>query len=337
MLSSFVFLAMSAPLLSVNQLSVAFQTTRGLLHAVNDVSFSLQEGETLGIVGESGSGKSVTCSAIMGLLPEANARILGGEVIFGGHNLLTWESTLWQRIRGNKMAYIFQDPMTTLNPYLTIGYQIMEPLLIHRNISSKEAKKAAIEAMEEVGISHAASRFNSFPHEFSGGMRQRVVIAMALITRPSLLIADEPTTALDVTVQKQVLDLIKQRQAELGTSIILITHDLGVVARYTDRIQVMYAGRAIESAPAKELINSPRHAYTQALLRSRPQGAAKDKPLLSIPGLPPDLHIVPQGCAFSPRNILGDASRCLTQEVPSFIEITPQHFVQNCPGCVRRI
>ena len=229
---------------------------------------------------------------------------------------------------------IFQDPMTSLNPCMTIGDQVAEPLVIHRGMKWKEARALAVEELARVGIPNPAERAACYPHEFSGGMRQRVMIAMALVTRPQLLIADEPTTALDVTVQKQVLDLLQARQQELGTAIILITHDLGVVKQYAHRIQVMYAGSILESAPAQELIEHPRHAYTRALMASIPSAHAKGCRLQTIPGLPPSLKEPVRGCTFKPRNISGKPELCLTDRVPELIEISPNHWVRNCPGCV---
>lgn len=325
---------MPSPLLQVDRLSVHFHTRSGIVKAVEEVSFSLEAGETLGIVGESGSGKSVSCSSLLGLLPMPPAKIASGTALFGSHDLLTLPDRLLRTLRGNEISYIFQDPMTSLNPFLSIGSQIMEPLIIHRGKSKKEARSLAIDAMEEVGIPLAEERMRAYPHEFSGGMRQRVMIAMALITRPKILIADEPTTALDVTVQKQVLDLIKEQQNKLGTAVILITHDLGIVSENADRIQVMYAGRTVESAPSRELLAHPRHAYTRALIKSIPGTTPKDIPLFSIPGLPPDPSRPICGCAFRPRNTLGNADLCLTDRAPELVELSPGHFVQNCPGCL---
>ncbi len=229
---------------------------------------------------------------------------------------------------------IFQDPMTSLNPCMTIGDQVAEPLIIHRGMRRKDAQKLAIEELERTGIPNAAQRAKSYPHEFSGGMRQRVMIAMALITRPEFLIADEPTTALDVTVQKQVLDLLRTRQRELGTAIILITHDLGVVREYAHRIQVMYAGSAVECAATQELLEHPLHAYTRSLMASIPARHTKGSKLQTIPGLPPTLRQPICGCAFRPRNIIGKPELCLTDSVPDMVEHSPGHFVRNCPGCL---
>lgn len=326
---------MSSPLLRIRNLSIEFHTRAGINYAVNDVNFDLNAGETLGIVGESGSGKSVTCSAIMGLLPEPPARISpNAEAMLDGRNLLRLHEKEKQALRGKRISMIFQDPMTCLNPCMTIGDQVAEPLVLHQGMSWKEARALAVEELARTGIPHANERARSYPHEFSGGMRQRVMIAMALITRPQILIADEPTTALDVTVQKQVLDLLRRRQQELGTAVILITHDLGVVKEYAHRIQVMYAGSIVESAPAAELLAHPRHAYTRALMASIPAHKRKGAPLNTIPGLPPTLREPICGCAFRPRNTIGQAQLCLTDTTPELIEITPQHFVRNCPGCL---
>ncbi len=321
-------------MLSIRNLSASFHTVAGIVRAVRDVSFDLKPGETLGIVGESGSGKSVTCYSMMGLIPMPPGRIESGSAMLGDTDLLHCSEKELRAIRGKRISMIFQDPMTSLNPYLTIGEQVAEPLIIHEGASKKEAKAKALEQLALVGIPDPEQRYDSYPHQFSGGMRQRVMIAMALITRPQILIADEPTTALDVTVQKQVLDLIKKLQRDMGTAVILITHDLGVVRQYADRINVMYAGRIVESAPAAELLEHPRHAYTRALMKSIPALHAKDHELYTIPGLPPNLSRLPCGCSFRPRNTLGNPALCLTDREPELIEITPNHHVQNCPGCL---
>lgn len=322
------------PLLDVQNLTTRFHTRNGVVHAVEDVSFSVEPGQTLGIVGESGSGKSVTCYSLLGLIPQPPGKIHRGTAIYRDLDLLQASEKELRKIRGKKVSMIFQDPMTCLNPYLKISTQLTEPLEIHEGVKGKEALHRAIAALEEVGIPQAEKRIQSYPHEFSGGMRQRVMIAMALITRPDLLIADEPTTALDVTVQKQVLDLIKDRQKELGTAVILVTHDLGVVSQVCDHVNVMYAGRIVESTSAHHLFNSPRHAYTRALLKSIPANHEKGSKLYTIPGLPPTLSSPPSACSFQPRNILGDASRCLTDQAPPLHEISPGHLVQDCPGCL---
>ncbi len=321
-------------LLDVRHLTTHFHTRAGIVRAVEDVSFSLNPGETLGIVGESGSGKSVTCYSLMRLIPMPPGRIEAGEALFDGIDLLKCSEAEMRCIRGKRISMIFQDPMTSLNPYMRVGEQVAEPLVIHEKMSRKQALRQAIEELARVGILDPEQRAMAYPHEFSGGMRQRVMIAMALITRPEILIADEPTTALDVTVQKQVLDLIKQRQQELGTAVILITHDLGVVRQYADRINVMYSGGLVESAPADELLTRPLHAYTRALLRSIPGMQAKGTPLYTIPGLPPNLISPPAGCTFRPRNTLGKAELCITDHSPELTEIHPGHWVRNCPGCL---
>ncbi|MES2982659.1 MAG: ABC transporter ATP-binding protein [Verrucomicrobiota bacterium] len=321
-------------LLDVNHLTTRFHTRNGVVHAVEDVSFQLERGQTLGIVGESGSGKSVTCYSLLGLIPTPPGRIVRGTAMFDGIDLLSASEKELRGIRGKRISMIFQDPMTSLNPYMRISDQITEPLELHENIKGKAALTRAIDALAEVGISDPEKRIHSYPHEFSGGMRQRVMIAMALITKPELLICDEPTTALDVTVQKQVLDLIKDRQEKLGTSIIFITHDLAVVSEVCDHINVMYAGRIVESALRKDLFNNPLHAYTRSLLKSIPAAQPKGQPLMTIPGLPPNLAKPPQGCAFQPRNLLGKPELCLTDSKPELSEIEPGHFVQSCPGCL---
>ena len=321
-------------LLDVQNLTTRFHTRNGVVHAVEDVSFSVEKGQTIGIVGESGSGKSVTCYSLIGLIPQPPGKIHSGTALFDGTDLLQATNKQLRGIRGKRVSMIFQDPMTSLNPFLKISTQLTEPLEVHEGIKGKAALHRAIDALAEVGIPDPESRIHSYPHEFSGGMRQRVMIAMALITRPELLICDEPTTALDVTVQKQVLDLIKDRQEKLGTAVILITHDLAVVHQTCDEVNVMYAGRIVERAPTQELFSRPLHAYTRALMKSIPATHAKGETLYTIPGMPPDLTYPPPGCAFHPRNTLGDASQCVTDTPPEFAEITPGHFAQNCPGCL---
>ena len=322
------------PLLDVRNLTTRFHTRAGIVHAVEDVSFSLEQGQAIGIVGESGSGKSVTCYSLLGLIPQPPGRIHSGEALFDGIDLLHASEKDLRKIRGKRIAMIFQDPMTSLNPYLKISKQLTEPLEIHEGVKGKVALDRAIESLEEVGIPEAAKRIHSYPHEFSGGMRQRVMIAMALITRPEVLIADEPSTALDVTVQKQVLDLLRERQKALGLSIILITHDLAVVSETCEIVNVMYAGRIVERAPASELFSNPLHAYTRALLKSIPATHQRGDELFTIPGMPPDLSQEPDHCSFSVRNTIGDASRCLTDSRPELTEITDGHYAQNCPGCL---
>lgn len=322
------------PILDVTNLTTRFHTRNGIVHAVEDVSFSVEKGQTLGIVGESGSGKSVTCYSLLGLIPQPPGKIHSGTALFDGVDLLSASEKQLRSIRGKRISMIFQDPMTSLNPYLKIATQLTEPLNLHQGIKGQEALHIAIDALAKVGIPEPEKRINAYPHEFSGGMRQRVMIAMALITKPDLLICDEPTTALDVTVQKQVLDLIKELQNDLGTAAILITHDLAVVRQSCDHINVMYAGRLVESAPTETLFAKPRHAYTRALLQSIPATHKKGDKLYTIPGLPPLLTDPPKGCAFSPRNTLGQPELCLKNSTPQLNEIAPKHFVQDCPGCL---
>ncbi|MBC7979446.1 MAG: ABC transporter ATP-binding protein [Armatimonadetes bacterium] len=321
-------------LLKVQNLTTRFHTRNGVVHAVEDVSFTVDKGQTLGIVGESGSGKSVTCYSLLGLIPTPPGKIECGSAIFDGIDLLKASEKQLCGIRGKRISMIFQDPMTSLNPYMRISDQLTEPLDLHENLRGKKALIRAIDALAEVGIPEPEKRINSYPHEFSGGMRQRVMIAMALITKPELLICDEPTTALDVTVQKQVLDLIRERQRILGTAVIFITHDLAVVSEVCDVINVMYAGRIVESAGRAELFNNPLHAYTRSLLKSIPAAQPKGQPLISIAGLPPSLTDPPKGCSFKARNILGNSKLCLTDRSPELAEIHPDHFAQNCPGCL---
>jgi oligopeptide transport system ATP-binding protein len=312
------------PLLDVKDLRTSFHTRNGIVRAVDGVSFSLERGETLGIVGESGSGKSVTCYSLMGLIPKPPGRIESGTALFDGRtDLLRCPPKELSAIRGRRVAMIFQDPMTSLNPFMRIEDQIIEPLLVHGLAARAEAVKRAIEMLELVGVPDAAKRIRSYPHEFSGGMRQRVMIAMALITKPDLLIADEPTTALDVTVQAQILELIKRGQQQLGMAVILISHDLGVVSGFCDRVQVMYAGRIVESAQTETLFRSPSHPYNRALQKSIPALQPKGVALYTIPGLPPDLSRPIQGCAFAPRcEFAVDA--CRTGEVV-LKEVAPGH------------
>jgi oligopeptide transport system ATP-binding protein len=321
-------------LLDVRNLTTRFHTRNGVVHAVEDVSFSVDAGKTLGIVGESGSGKSVTCYSLLGLIPQPPGRIHSGQALFDGVDLLKASEKTLRAIRGKRISMIFQDPMSSLNPFMRVSAQLTEPLLLHEGLRGKAAMDRAIESLAEVGIPDPDKRIHSYPHEFSGGMRQRVMIAMALITRPELLICDEPTTALDVTVQKQVLDLIRDRQRTLGTAVIFITHDLAVVSEMCDHINVMYAGRIVESAAKEDLFRRPLHAYTRSLLRSIPAAQVKGELLYTIPGLPPSLVAPPAGCAFKVRNRIGEPERCLMDSPPLFEEIEPGHFAQNCPGCL---
>jgi oligopeptide transport system ATP-binding protein len=271
------------------------------VRAVDGISYNVEPGETLGIVGESGSGKSVSCYTLLGLIPQPPGRVESGTAMFGGVDLLRMREAEQRRIRGKRISMIFQDPMTALNPYMSIGAQLMEPLRIHENAPRREAYAKALEALDHVGIQDGPRRMKQYPHQFSGGMRQRVMIAMALITRPELLIADEPTTALDVTVQAQILTLIKRLQDEIGMAMILITHDLGVIAGTCDRVLVMYAGRIVEEAATRALFAKPRHPYTDALMASLPSRRVKGERLYTIPGAPPDLTTLFTGCPFAPR------------------------------------
>jgi oligopeptide transport system ATP-binding protein len=289
------------PLLQIRDLQAHFHTRRGIVKAVNGVSFEVAPGETLGIVGESGSGKSVCQLSYLHLLPSPPLRIMGGEARFGDVDLLKANNRQLRSIRGNRISMIFQEPMTSLNPYMRIGSQLTEPLLVHQKISKREAIARAMEALEQVGISDRDNAMRAYPHEFSGGMRQRVMIAMALTTRPSLLIADEPTTALDVTVQAQILDLLRKIQKENGMAIVLITHDLGVVAGLADRVVVMYAGRVMEQGVAEDIFYRSGHPYTHALLKSTPRLDVVQESLPVIGGAPPDLSRLGQGCPFYER------------------------------------
>ena len=288
-------------LLEVDDLRTSFHTRNGVVRAVDGVSFCIDRGETLGIVGESGSGKSVTCLSLLGLVQQPPGRIEGAGAVLEGIDLLRCPQEVLRGIRGRRIAMIFQDPMTSLNPYMTIEEQLMEPLLIHEKIGRAAAARMALQALQEVGVPEAEQRIRSYPHQFSGGMRQRVMIAMALIGKPDLLIADEPTTALDVTVQAQILDLIAQQQRQRGVAVIFISHDLSVVAGFCDRVMVMYAGRVVETADTRAIFREPKHPYTRALQRSRPAMQAKGAELCVIPGLPPDLSRPVPGCAFAPR------------------------------------
>ncbi len=321
-------------LLQVKDLRCYFHTRDGIVKAVDGVSFDLEKGQTLGIVGESGSGKSVTCYSMMGLVPMPPGKIESGTAFFDGIDLLSCGEKQLRSIRGRRISMIFQDPMTSLNPYMRISKQLIEPLLLHTDTNKTDALSLAIKALGDVGIPDPESRIRMFPHEFSGGMRQRVMIAMALITKPEILIADEPSTALDVTVQAQILDLIKERQEKTGTAVIFITHDLAVISQICDEINVMYAGRIVERAPTRELFSNPLHAYTRALLKSIPATQEKDSELYTIPGLPPNPSTLGPGCAFRERNTLGDPTRCSLDTAPAFEEIVPHHFAQNCPGCL---
>jgi oligopeptide transport system ATP-binding protein len=311
-------------LLTVNNLKTYFQTEDGVVKAVDGVTFTLQKGETLGIVGESGSGKSVTNLSVMRLIPDPPGKIVEGEIVFDGTDVCALPLDEMRKIRGRRMAMIFQDPMTSLNPFLKISTQLMEVTQLHLGHTKDQAYQHAVKMMRTVGIPDPETRVGNYPHEFSGGMRQRVMIAMALSCDPELLIADEPTTALDVTIQAQILELIKDLKARMGTSVILITHDLGVVAGMTDKIIVMYAGKVFEQAPTRELFARSANPYTKGLLKSVPDPAHEQgKELYQIPGLPPDVANLPPGCPFQERCYrVEDICR---REFPPFVQVNAEH------------
>jgi len=311
-------------LLEVRDLRTYFDTDDGEVRAVDGISFTLKRGETLGIVGESGSGKSVTSLSIIRLIPVPPGRIASGEIVFDGVDLLSLKEEEIRKVRGRRIAMIFQDPMTSLNPFMKISRQIMEITRLHLGHSKAEAYEHAIEMLKTVGIPDARTRADNYPHEFSGGMRQRVMIAMALSCQPELLIADEPTTALDVTIQAQILELIKTLKQATGASVILITHDLGVVAGMTDHLVVMYAGKIFEQAPTAELFAQPGNPYTKGLLRSVPDQLKEQDELYQIPGLPPDVAHLPPGCPFAPRCYR--AEEICTREFPPFVQLAADHF-----------
>jgi oligopeptide transport system ATP-binding protein len=314
------------PLLEVKDLKTQFFTQDGVVKAVDGVSFYVDQGETLGIVGESGCGKSVSVLSVMRLIPQPPGKIVDGEVIFDGRNLLDFSDDEIRQVRGNKIAMIFQDPMTSLNPVLTIGRQICEALELHMGMNKEEARKRSAELLSMVGIPEAEMRLDDYPHQFSGGMRQRAMIAMGLACNPMLLIADEPTTALDVTIQAQIVDLVKRLRDEIGMAIIWITHDLGVIAGLADRMMVMYAGHVVEEAPVKEIYGDPRHPYTLGLLGSLPRlDEIRGERLTSIEGLPPDLIAPPPGCPFEPRCDYA-LEKCKTER-PELESIAPRHTI----------
>ncbi|MGE7927235.1 ABC transporter ATP-binding protein [Lysinibacillus xylanilyticus] len=319
---------MSKTILEVKDLKINFKTYAGLVHAVRGVTFDLKEGETLAIVGESGSGKSVTSNALMKLIPQPPGIYESGQILFNGRDLVPLSDKEMSKIRGNEIAMIFQDPMTSLNPTMKVGRQITEVILQHKKVSKADAKKRAIELLTQVGIPFPEKRYNQYPHEFSGGMRQRVVIAIALAADPKLLIADEPTTALDVTIQAQILELMKEIQKNSKTSIIFITHDLGVVANIADRVAVMYAGQIVEYGTVNDIFYNPKHPYTWGLLGSMPDlDNDTDELLRTIPGSPPDLINPPKGDAFAARNEFAMAID-YEQEPPMF-QVSETHFAKT--------
>lgn len=315
---------MAQPLLSIRNLTTRFKTERGAVTAVDGVSFDVAAGETLAIVGESGSGKSVTAMSILRLIPDPPGRIEAGEIVFEGQDLRKLSDKQMRGIRGNRIAMIFQEPMSSLNPAMTVGRQIAEPIHLHRHKPWRDALGEAESLIARVRMPDAATRVKAYPHQFSGGMRQRAMIAMALACEPQLIIADEPTTALDVTVQAQILDLLQDLAKKANSALILITHDLGVVARYADRVLVMYAGRIVESAPAMALYAQPRHPYTRGLMASVPRlDSDTTQKLVPIEGAPPDLSALPAGCAFAPR-CKQAAARCRIER-PLLLEASPGH------------
>ena len=313
-----------ANLLEVKDLATHFFTQDGVVKAVDGISYTLAEGEVLGVVGESGCGKSVHALSIMRLVANPPGRIVAGEILFEGENLLNMDDSEMRHIRGNRIAMVFQEPMTSLNPVLTIGRQLTETLELHQKMARREARTRAAELLQTVGIPDSESRLSDYPHQFSGGMRQRVMIAMALSCNPRLIIADEPTTALDVTIQAQILELMRDLAEEFGTAMVIITHNLGVVARYAHRVVVMYAGKIVETGTAHDIYRNPRHPYTIALLNSVPRLDATERVRLdAIEGLPPDLVDLPQGCSFAPRCKYA-YERC-TQETPVLVETDTNH------------
>jgi len=313
-----------AKLLEVKNLKTHFKSKKGLVKAVDGIDYSVREKEILSIVGESGCGKSVSSRTVLGLIGQKKNEIVSGEVNFKGENLLEKSYSEMRKVRGNEISTVFQDPMTSLNPLHKVGKQIAEVLIIHENMSKKDAWARAVELLDNVGIPSAAQRAGQYPHQFSGGMRQRAIIAMALACKPDLLIADEPTTALDVTIQAQILDLLEEMREEMGTAIIMITHDLGVVAEVSDSVAVMYAGKLVEKAAVKSLFAEPKHPYTKGLLKSIPKAGSREK-LDPITGQPPDLHSLKAGCNFAERCDYAFA-RC-RKESPEMEEVEAGHFV----------
>lgn len=324
----------SENLLEVQKLITSFETDRGLLRAVDQVSFTVPEGKTVGIVGESGCGKSVTAMSIVRLLPQPAGKILGGHVLFKGRDLVRASDAEIRKIRGGDIGVIFQEPMSALNPVHRIGRQVSEIFRLHKNLSKRDAWDASLDMLRMVRIPAPEKRMMDYPHQLSGGMRQRIVIALALACRPSLVIADEPTTALDVTVQAQILELMGRLQSEMNMSVILITHDLGVIAETCDEVVVMYAGRVVEKAPAEELFAHPLHAYTKGLLQSIPTLDSPSKSVLrTIPGTVASLADHTHGCRFCQRMGRLTNSGTGTRERPAFAEVSPMHWVETCPEC----
>lgn len=319
-------MSQSTPLLDIKELSVEFQTVEGTVHAINELSYSLEEGETLGIVGESGSGKSVSSLGIMKLIPNPPGKIVNGEILYNGTDLTKISEKAMEKIRGDEISMIFQEPMTSLNPIITCGKQIAESLSLHRGLKKKEAMLAAIEMMKAVGIANPEKRVHEYPHQLSGGMRQRVMIAMALACKPKLLICDEPTTALDVTIQAQILDLIRKLNKETGTAVIMITHDLGVVSELCEKVIVMYTGRIVEEAPAEELFQKPLHPYTVGLINAIPKITKERNPLTTIEGVVPNPTEKIEGCSFWPR--CSAATEKCKREAPPMVQVEEKRKVR---------
>ena len=335
---------MPEPVLSIQDLTVEFQTEDGVVHAVDGLSYDLYPGETLGIVGESGSGKSVSMLSILGLIPSPPGRIVHGEALYKGKSLMKMKRSELRRLRGGEVSMIFQDPMTSLNPVLTIGFQIDEALAAHNpGIKDSESRRRGIELLSRVGVPNPDQRYDQFPHEFSGGMRQRAMIAMAMANNPTVLIADEPTTALDVTIQAQIIEVLKTAQRETHAATILITHDLGLVAELCDRVVVMYGGRAVEAADVHTIFENPRHPYTIGLMDSLPALTLEDDWLKPIPGSPPSLISLPPGCAFHPRCSLSNGRSLCRSAVPELQQagqpdhLSRCHFQQELEGYKSRL
>jgi oligopeptide/dipeptide ABC transporter ATP-binding protein len=315
------------PILSIRDLVVEFRTDDGVVHAVDGVSYDVYPGETLGIVGESGSGKSVSMLSVFGLIPEPPGRVVSGEAVFKGRNLMRISKEELRRLRGGELSMVFQDPMTSLNPAFTIGFQIAEAIEVHnRGVGDDQARRRAIELLGLVGVPNPDRRYGQYPHEFSGGMRQRAMIAMAISNSPTVLIADEPTTALDVTIQAQIIEVLKTAQRETHAAIVLITHDLGLVAELADRVVVMYGGKVVELADVHTIFAAPRHPYTIGLMESLPALTGDESFLRPIPGQPPSLISLPPGCAFHPRCFLSQGRARCREETPARREIESDHL-----------
>lgn len=314
----------AAPILDVRDLMAVYRTRDAVIHAVNGLSFTLNRGEVLGLVGESGAGKSAAMMALLGLLPRASAEVTGGQVLYGGEDLLRASPARLRKLRGGDFGFVFQDPSTSLNPVLSVGYQLAESVRVHLGLSRRAARARATELLALVGVPDPKHRMDQFPHQFSGGQRQRIMIAMALACEPKVLIADEPTTALDVTVQAQILELLRDLRRQLGMAVVWITHDLGVIAGIADRVMVMYAGRIVEQAPVRTLFASPSHPYTRALLEALPRADGPPAPRLhAIPGQPPGLEVLPRDCPFRPR--CAEAFDRCARSWPALRSVTPGH------------